>query len=154
MLTGDNKEIAENIAKQVGIEEVHYNLLPGEKVKELQKIKNEQNVIIAIGDGINDSPVLAEADIGASMGLNGQDLAIETSDIVIMDGKLSSFNKAINVSKRTKKIIMQNIYFALGIKAIVLVLGAFGISTMWEAVFADVGVTFITVLNSLRIFKK
>ena len=154
MLTGDNKEIAENIAKQVGIEEVHYNLLPGEKVKELQKIKNEQNVVIAIGDGINDSPVLAEADIGASMGLNGQDLAIETSDIVIMDGKLSSFNKAINVSKRTKKIIMQNIYFALEIKAIVLVLGAFGISTMWEAVFADVGVTFITVLNSLRIFKK
>lgn len=154
MLTGDNKEIAENIAKQVGIEEVHYNLLPGEKVKELQKIKNEQNVVIAIGDGINDSPVLAEADIGASMGLNGQDLAIQTSDIVIMDGKLSSFNKAINISKRTKKIIMQNIYFALGIKAIVLVLGAFGISTMWEAVFADVGVTFITVLNSLRIFKK
>ena len=154
MLTGDNKEIAENIAKQVGIEEVHYNLLPGEKVKELQKIKNEQNVVIAIGDGINDSPVLAEADIGASMGLNGQDLAIETSDIVIMDGKLSSFNKAINISKRTKKIIMQNIYFALGIKAIVLVLGAFGISTMWEAVFAAVGVTFITVLNSLRIFKK
>ena len=148
MLTGDNKEIAENIAKQVGIEEVHYNLLPGEKVKELQKIKNEQNVVIAIGDGINDSPVLAEADIGASMGLNGQDLAIETSDIVIMDGKLSSFNKAIHVSKRTKKIIIQNIYFALGIKAIVLVLGAFGISTMWEAVFADVGVTFITVLNS------
>ena len=154
MLTGDNKEIAENIAKQVGIEEVHYNLLPGEKVKELQKIKNEQNVVIAIGDGINDSPVLAEADIGASMGLNGQDLAIETSDIVIMDGKLSSFNKAINVSNRTKQLIMHNIYFALGIKAIVLVLGAFGISTMWEAVFADVGVTFITVLNSLRIFKK
>ena len=154
MLTGDNKEIAENIAKQVGIEEVHCNLLPGEKVKELQKLKNEQNIIIAIGDGINDSPILAEADIGASMGLNGQDLAIETSDIVIMDGKLSSFNKAIKVSKRPKKIIMQNIYFALGIKVIVLVLGAFGISTMWEAVFADVGVTFITVLNSLRVFKK
>ena len=154
MLTGDNKEIAENIAKQVGIEEVHCNLLPGEKVKELQKLKNEQNIIIAIGDGINDSPILAEADIGASMGLNGQDLAIETSDIVIMDGKLSSFNKAIKVSKRTKKIIMQNICFALGIKVIVLVLGAFGISTMWEAVFADVGVTFITVLNSLRVFKK
>ena len=154
MLTGDNKEIAENIAKQVGIEEVHCNLLPGEKVKELQKLKNEQNIIIAIGDGINDSPILAEADIGASMGLNGQDLAIETSDIVIMDGKLSSFNKAIKVSKRTKKIIMQNIYFALGIKVIVLVLGDFGISTMWEAVFADVGVTFITVLNSLRVFKK
>ncbi len=154
MLTGDNKEIAENIAKQVGINEIYCNLLPGEKVKELQKIKNEQNVVIAIGDGINDSPILAEADIGVSIGLNGQDLAIETSDIVIMDGKLSSFNKAIKVSKTTKRIVMQNIYFALGIKVIVLILGAFGVSTMWEAVFADVGVTFITVLNSLRIFKK
>lgn len=154
MLTGDNKEIAENIAKQVGIEEVHYNLLPGEKVKELQKIKNEQNVVIAIGDGINDSPILALADIGVAMGINGQDLAIETSDIVIMDGKLSSFGKAIKTAKRTKQIIMQNIYIAIGIKVIVLILGAFGISNMWQAVFADVGVTFITVLNSLRIFKK
>ena len=154
MLTGDNKEIAENIAKQVGIEEVHYNLLPGEKVKELQKIKNEQNVVIAIGDGINDSPILALADIGVAMGINGQDLAIETSDIVIMDGKLSSFGKAIKTAKRTKQIIMQNIYIAIGIKVIVLILGAFGISNMWQAVFADVGVTFITVLNSLRVFKK
>lgn len=154
MLTGDNKEIAENIAKQVGIEEVHYNLLPGEKLKELEKIKGHRNIVIAVGDGINDSPILAKADIGVAMGLNGQDLAIETSDIVIMDGKLSSFNKAIKIAKRTKKIILQNIYFAIGIKVIVLTLGAFGISTMWEAVFADVGVTFITVLNSLRIFKK
>lgn len=154
MLTGDNKEIAENIAKQVGIEEIHYELLPGEKLKELEKIKNDKNFVIAVGDGINDSPILAKADIGVAMGLNGQDLAIETSDIVIMDGKLSSFNKSIKTAKRTKKIILQNIYFAIGIKVIVLTLGAFGISTMWEAVFADVGVTFITVLNSLRIFKK
>ena len=154
MLTGDNKEIAENIAKQVGIEEVHCNLLPGEKLKELEKIKNDKNIVIAVGDGINDSPILAKADVGVAMGLNGQDLAIETSDIVIMDGKLSSFNKSIKTAKRTKKIILQNIYFAIGIKVIVLTLGAFGISTMWEAVFADVGVTFITVLNSLRIFKK
>lgn len=154
MLTGDNKEIAENIAKQVGIEEIHYELLPGEKLKELEKIKNDKNFVIAVGDGINDSPILAKADIGVAMGLNGQDLAIETSDIVIMDGKLSSFNKSIKTAKRTKKIILQNIYFAIGIKVIVLILGAFGISTMWEAVFADVGVTFITVLNSLRIFKK
>lgn len=154
MLTGDNKEIAENIAKQVGIEEIHYELLPGEKLKELEKIKNDKNFVIAVGDGINDSPILAKADIGVAMGLNGQDLAIETSDIVIMDGKLSSFNKSIKTAKRSKKIILQNIYFAIGIKVIVLTLGAFGISTMWEAVFADVGVTFITVLNSLRIFKK
>lgn len=154
MLTGDNKEIAENIAKQVGVEEVYYNLLPGEKLKELEKIKDHKNIVIAVGDGINDSPILAKADIGVAMGLNGQDLAIETSDIVIMDGKLSSFNKAIKIARRTKKIILQNIYFAIGIKVIVLTLGAFGISTMWEAVFADVGVTFITVLNSLRIFKK
>lgn len=154
MLTGDNKDIAENIAKQVGIEEVHYNLLPGEKLKELEKIKDDKNIVIAIGDGINDSPILAKADIGVAMGLNGQDLAIETSDIVIMDGKLSSFNKSIKIAKRTKKIVLQNIYFAIGIKVIILTLGAFGISTMWEAVFADVGVTFITVLNSLRIFKK
>lgn len=154
MLTGDNKEIAENIAKQVGIEEVHYNLLPGEKLKELEEIEDHKNIVIAVGDGINDSPILAKADIGVAMGLNGQDLAIETSDIVIMDGKLSSFNKSIKIAKRTKKIILQNIYFAIGIKVIVLTLGAFGISTMWEAVFADVGVTFITVLNSLRILKK
>lgn len=154
MLTGDNKEVAKNIAKQVGIEEVYCNLLPGEKLKELEKIKDHKNIVIAVGDGINDSPILAKADIGVAMGLNGQDLAIETSDIVIMDGKLSSFNKSIKIAKRTKKIILQNIYLAIGIKVIVLTLGAFGISTMWEAVFADVGVTFITVLNSLRILKK
>lgn len=154
MLTGDNKEIAENIAKQVGIDEVYYNLLPGQKVEKLESIKEKQNTVIAVGDGINDSPILATADIGVSMGINGQDLAIETSDIVIMDGKLSSFNKAINTSKKTKKIIMQNIYFAIGIKIIVLILAAFGLSNMWQAVFADVGVTFITVLNTLRIFKK
>ena len=154
MLTGDNEEIAKNIAKQIGIEEVYYNLLPVQKVERLQEVKEEQDVVIAIGDGINDSPILALADIGVAMGINGQDLAIETSDIVIMDGKLSSFGKAIKTAKRTKQIIMQNIYIAIGIKVIVLILGAFGISNMWQAVFADVGVTFITVLNSLRIFKK
>ena len=154
MLTGDNEEIAKNVAKQIGIEEVYYNLLPVQKVERLQEVKEEQDVVIAIGDGINDSPILALADIGVAMGINGQDLAIETSDIVIMDGKLSSFGKAIKTAKRTKQIIMQNIYIAIGIKVIVLILGAFGISNMWQAVFADVGVTFITVLNSLRIFKK
>ena len=154
MLTGDNKEISEDVAKQVGIQNVYYNLLPAEKVEKLQQIKNEGKVVVAIGDGINDSPILALADVGVSIGNTGSDLAIETSDMVIMDGKLSSFNKAIKVAKRTKKIVTQNIYIAIGIKLIVLALGALGISTMWEAVFADVGVTFITVLNSLRIFKK
>lgn len=153
MLTGDNKEVSENVAEEVGIKEVYYNLLPSQKVEKLKKVKNEDNIVIAIGDGINDSPILAAADIGVAMGISGQDLAIETSDIVIMDGKLSSFNKAIKTSKRTKKIILQNIYFAIGIKIIVLIFGALGLSNMREAVFADVGVTFITVLNSLRIFK-
>lgn len=154
MLTGDNKEIAENVAKQVGIEEVYFNLLPTQKVEKFEEVKKSNSIVIAIGDGINDSPILATADIGVAIGMNGQDLAIETSDIVIMNGKLSSFNKAIKTSKRAKRIIMENIYFAIGIKVIVLLLGAIGLSNMWQAVFADVGVTFITVLNSLRVFRK
>ena len=154
MLTGDNKEIAENVARQVGIEKVYYNLLPSEKVEKLQEIRNKGNVVVAIGDGINDSPLLALADVGVAIGNTGSDLAIETSDMVIMDGRLASFNKAIKTAKRTRRIVTQNIYIAIGIKIIVLALGAIGISTMWEAVFADVGVTFITVINSLRIFKK
>lgn len=154
MLTGDNKEIAEDVAKKVGIKNVYYNLLPSQKVEKLEEIKNKGNTVIALGDGINDSPLLALADIGVSIGNTGSDLAIETSDMVIMDGKLSSFSKAIKSAKRTKKIVIQNIYIAIGIKVVVLTLGAIGISTMWEAVFADVGVTFITVLNALRIFKK
>lgn len=154
MLTGDNKEIAENVANNVGIENIYSNLLPNEKVEKMQEIKEKNGVTIAVGDGINDSPLLALADIGISIGNTGSDLAIETSDMVIMDGKLSSLNKLIKTSKKTKRIVMQNIYFAIGIKVIVLLLGAIGISTMWEAVFADVGVTFITVLNTLRIFRK
>lgn len=154
MLTGDNKEIARSVANDVGIENVYSNLLPNEKVEKMQEIKDKNGVIIAVGDGINDSPLLALADIGISIGNTGSDLAIETSDMVIMDGKLSSLNKLIKTSKRTKRVVTQNIYFAIGIKVIVLILGAIGISTMWEAVFADVGVTFITVLNTLRIFRK
>ncbi len=153
MLTGDNSLIAENVAKKVGIEKIYSNLLPEQKVEKMQEIKGKKEIVIAIGDGVNDSPVLALSDIGVSIGNTGSDLAIETSDIVIMDGKLSSFNKLIEIAKRTKKIVKQNIYFAIGIKVIVLILGAVGISTMWEAVFADVGVTVLTVLNCLRIFK-
>ena len=154
MLTGDNKKTAEDVAKCVSIGNVYSNLLPNEKQEKMKEIKEKTGITITVGDGINDAPVLALADIGISIGNTGSDLAIETSDMVIMDGKLSSLNKLIKTSKRTKKIVMQNIYFAIGIKVIVLILGALGISTMWEAVFADVGVTFITVLNALRIFKK
>lgn len=154
MLTGDNKETANDVASKVEIENVYCNLLPNEKVERMKEIKDKTGIVIGIGDGINDAPLLSLADIGVSIGNTGSDLAIETSDMVIMDGKLSSLNKLIKTSKRTKNIVMQNIYFAIGIKVIVLLLGAFGISTMWEAVFADVGVTFITVLNTLRIFRK
>ena len=154
MLTGDNKETANDVASKVGIENVYYNLLPNEKVEKMKEVKEKAGITIGIGDGINDAPLLSLADIGIAIGNTGSDLAIETSDMVIMDGKLSSLNKLMKTAKRTKKIVMQNIYFAIGIKVIVLLLGAFGISTMWEAVFADVGVTFITVLNTLRIFRK
>ena len=154
MLTGDNLKTSQEVAKEVGIENIYSNLLPGEKVGKMQEIKKENETVVAIGDGINDSPLLALSDIGVSIGNTGSDLAIETSDVVIMDGKLSSMNKLLKTAKRTKAIVKQNIYFAIGIKLIVLILGAIGISTMWEAVFADVGVTFITVLNSLRILKK
>lgn len=154
MLTGDNKETANDVASKVGIENVYYNLLPNEKVEKMKEVKIKNGITIGIGDGINDSPLLSLADIGIAIGNTGSDLAIETSDMVIMDGKLSSLNKLIKTAKRTKNIVMQNIYFAIGIKVIVLLLGAFGISTMWEAVFADVGVTFITVLNTLKIFRK
>lgn len=154
MLTGDNKETAENVAKSVSIENVYSNLLPNEKQEKMKEIKEKNGVTIAVGDGINDAPILSLADIGISIGNTGLDLAIETSDMVIMDGKLSSLNKLLRISKKTKRIVMQNIYFAIGIKVIVLILGAIGISTMWEAVFADVGVTFLTVLNALRIFMR
>lgn len=154
MLTGDNSKTAKDVANRVGIENVYSNLLPNEKVEKMKEVKDKNGVTIAIGDGINDSPLLAISDIGISIGNTGSDLAIETSDMVIMDGKLSSLNKLIKTSKKTKRIVMENIYFAIGIKVIVLLLGAIGISTMWEAVFADVGVTFITVLNTLRIFRK
>lgn len=154
MLTGDNKETAEDVAKCVSIENVYSNLLPNEKQEKMKEIKEKNGITISVGDGINDAPILSLADIGISIGNTGSDLAIETSDMVIMDGKLSSLNNLLRTSKKTKRIVMQNIYFAIGIKVIVLILGAIGISTMWEAVFADVGVTFLTVLNALRIFMR
>ena len=157
MLTGDKKEIAENISKKLGIDKVHSELLPDEKVKkmeELLKNKTQNKKIAFVGDGINDAPVLALADIGIAMGGLGSDSAIEAADIVIMTDEPSKISIAIKISKKTMKIVRENIIFAITIKIIVLILSALGIATMWEAVFADVGVAIIAILNSLRMLNK
>ena len=153
MLTGDKKEIAEKVAKQIEIDEVYTDLLPDqkvEKVEELMKQKTEKGKLAFVGDGINDAPVLAISDIGIAMGGLGSDAAIEAADIVIMNDKPSKILEAIKISTKTMKIVKQNIIFAISVKILVLILGACGIATMWEAVFADVGVSFIAILNSLR----
>lgn len=153
MLTGDNKAVAESVANKLGIDTVYSQLLPADKVKQVEHLLNNKadNTSLAfVGDGINDAPVLTRADIGIAMGGLGSDAAIEAADIVIMDDKITKINSAIYISKRTLKIVKQNIIFALGIKAIVLILGAFGMAEMMEAVFADVGVSFIAILNSMR----
>ena len=157
MLTGDKKEIAENISKKLGIDKVHSELLPDEKVKkmeELLKNKTQNKKIAFVGDGINDAPVLALADIGIAMGDLGSDSAIEAADIVIMTDEPSKISTAIKISKKTMRIVRENIIFAITIKIIVLILSALGIATMWEAVFADVGVAIIAILNSLRMLNK
>lgn len=156
MFTGDKKEIAQKIAKEVGIKEVKYEMLPQNKYEELEKIlqgKKPSEKVAYVGDGINDSPVLARADIGISMGGVGSSSAIEASDIVIMTDELSKVIEGIEISKKTNKIIMQNLVISIGIKLLVFALTLFGLSDMWEAVFADVGVTLITVFNTLRILK-
>ena len=153
MLTGDKKEIAEKVAKQIEIDEVYTDLLPDqkvEKVEELIKQKTEKGKLAFVGDGINDAPVLAISDIGIAMGGLGSDAAIEAADIVIMNDKPSKILEAIKISNKTMRIVKQNIIFAISVKILVLILGACGIATMWEAVFADVGVSFIAILNSLR----
>ena len=153
MLTGDKKEIAEKVAKQIEIDEVYTDLLPDqkvEKVEELMKQKTEKGKLAFVGDGINDAPVLAISDIGIAMGGLGSDAAIEAADIVIINDKPSKILEAIKISNKTMRIVKQNIIFAISVKILVLILGACGIATMWEAVFADVGVSFIAILNSLR----
>ncbi|MBP3831830.1 MAG: cadmium-translocating P-type ATPase [Clostridia bacterium] len=157
MLTGDKKEIAENISKELGIDTVHSELLPDEKVhkmEELLKNKTQNKKIAFVGDGINDAPVLALADIGIAMGGLGSDSAIEAADIVIMTDEPSKISTAIKISKKTMKIVRENIIFAITVKIIVLILSALGIATMWEAVFADVGVAIIAIINSLRMLNK
>lgn len=156
MLTGDKKEVGENVAKEIGIDATYTELLPEGKVKkveELLKTKSEKGKLAFVGDGINDAPVLALADIGIAMGGLGADSAIEAADIVIMTDEPSKIVKAIKLSKKTMRIVKENIIFAIGVKVFVLILVAFGISTMWQAVFADVGVSVIAILNALRALK-
>ncbi|MGG2067204.1 heavy metal translocating P-type ATPase [Bacillus sp. S14(2024)] len=156
MLTGDAKLVGEAVGKQLGVDEVHVELLPHQKVEEIEKIdatKHPKEKIAFVGDGINDTPVLARADVGIAMGGLGSDAAIEAADIVIMTDEPSKIVTAIQIAKRTRSIVWQNIIFALGIKGVFLLLGAFGIATMWEAVFSDVGVTLLAVLNAMRVLR-
>jgi Zn2+/Cd2+-exporting ATPase len=156
MLTGDAKPVAEAVGKQLGLDEVHAELLPQHKVEQIERLgrlKSPKEKIAFIGDGINDTPVLAQADVGIAMGGLGSDAAIEAADIVIMTDEPSKVGEAIHIAKRTRTIVWQNIFFAMGVKIIFLSLGAFGIATMWEAVFADVGVTLLAVLNAMRVMK-
>ncbi|HEM2573251.1 TPA: cadmium-translocating P-type ATPase [Streptococcus suis] len=153
MLTGDNKSIGSKVAKELGLDKVYAELLPADKVEKLEELfsqKSKKGKLAFVGDGINDAPVLARADIGIAMGGLGSDAAIEAADVVIMTDEPSKIATAMNISKKTLKIAHQNIVFAIGIKIIVLILSAFGIATMWAAIFADVGVTIIAVLNAFR----
>lgn len=156
MLTGDNKKTAYKVGEKINIDEVHSELLPLDKVKEVEELlkrSNKNGKLAFVGDGVNDAPVLARADIGIAMGGIGSDAAIEAADIVLMKDDINALVDAINVSKKTNKILWQNIVFALGIKILVMVLGTFGIANMWTAVFADVGVTIIAIINSTRCFR-
>ncbi len=156
MLTGDNKNVAEKVSNLVGVDKVYSELLPGDKVEKVEEIINgnrSKGKVIFVGDGINDAPVLARADIGVAMGGIGSDAAIEAADVVLMKDDPEALVSAIKVARKTNKILWQNIIFALGVKILVMVLGALGMANMWEAVFADVGVTVIAVINSTRCLK-
>nr|WP_243183055.1 heavy metal translocating P-type ATPase [Anaerosolibacter carboniphilus] len=156
MLTGDNSSVAVKVASQLGLDDFYAELLPDQKVEKvemLEKQKTTKGKLIFVGDGINDAPVLARADIGVAMGGLGSDAAIEAADVVIMTDEPSKLVDAIKIARKTKRIVWQNIIFALGLKGIVLLLGAGGIATIWEAVFADVGVAIIAVLNAMRVMK-
>ena len=156
MLTGDNKAVADDIASKLNLDKVFSNLLPTDKVSKLEELyegRDEKSKIAFVGDGINDAPVLARADVGIAMGGLGSDAAIEAADVVLMTDEPSKIGKAIEISKKTNKIVWQNIIFALSIKIIVMILGAGGVATMWEAIFADVGVALIAVINAMRVMK-
>ena len=156
MLTGDSKVVADKVAKAIGIDEVHADLLPSDKVNKVEEILNKKSAngkVLFVGDGINDAPVLARADIGIAMGGVGSDAAIEAADVVLMKDKVEAISEAIRVSRKTSKILWQNIIFSLAIKVAVMILVIFGLTNMWAAVFADVGVTLLAVLNSMRIIR-
>ena len=153
MLTGDARNVAEAVAGELGITEVHSELLPADKVSKVEELlanKSDKEKLAFVGDGINDAPVLSRADIGIAMGALGSDAAIEAADVVLMDDDPIKIAKAIRISRKCMRIVYENIYFAIGIKLICLVLGAVGIANMWVAIFADVGVMVIAVLNAIR----
>ncbi len=153
MLTGDSKTVGERVAKELGIDKVYSELLPHHKVEQVERLQRKirsKGKLVFVGDGINDAPVLARADVGVAMGAAGSDAAIEAADVVLMTDNPYQLVDAIQVADKTKSIVWQNIIFSLGVKAVVLALGAVGIATMWAAVFADVGVALIAVLNATR----
>lgn len=156
MLTGDSTPVAAHIAAQLGLDGVHSELLPEDKVTCMETLRAQlhKGTLVFVGDGINDAPVLAQADVGIAMGGLGSDAAIEAADVVIMDDHPARIPTAISIARRTMAIVRQNIVFALGVKGVVLLMGALGVATMWEAVFADVGVSVIAILNSMRALKK
>ena len=157
MLTGDAKAVGESVAKALGVDEVHAELLPADKVDQVEALltqKSPKGTLAFVGDGINDAPVLSRADVGIAMGGMGSDAAIEAADIVLMDDKPSKIAEAVEISRKTLQIVRQNIVFALAVKALVLLLGAAGLANMWEAVFADVGVSVLAILNAMRAMRK
>ena len=154
MLTGDARKVGEGVARELGLDDVKTELLPQDKLEEVEKLKTEldgQDKLAFVGDGLNDTPVLAQSDVGISMGALGSDAAVEAADVVLMSDEPSAIVRVMKIARRTKRIVWENISFALGVKAVCLLLGALGIAGMWQAVFADVGVTVIAVLNSLRV---
>lgn len=153
MLTGDRREVAKDIAKKIGIDTVYSELLPQDKVMQVENLINQGARLSFVGDGINDAPVLARADLGIAMGGVGSDAAIEAADIVLMNDDIITIGEAISISKKTNKVLKQNVIFTLIIKIGVLLLTMFGCANMWMGVFADVGVTLIAILNSMRILK-
>lgn len=154
MLTGDSKKVADQVAKELGIGEVYSELLPADKVSKVEELLKEKNAkakLVFVGDGINDAPVLSRADIGIAMGALGSDAAIEAADVVLMDDDPLKISKAIRIARKCMRIVYENIYFAIGIKVLCLILGALGIANMWLAIFADVGVMVLAVLNAIRV---
>ena len=154
MFTGDKKDVALTIGKRLGIDKIKYEMLPTDKFKEYESVAKTNEITDFVGDGVNDAPVLKRADIGISMGGVGSESAIEASDIVLMSDDLDKIPLMINISKYTRKIIKENLIFAILVKIIILVLSVLGKSNMWMAVFADTGLTLLTILNTLRIIRR